>query len=111
MVLASEMVLNQSNKANEYLIQPFIHNSKKYYSSHDRFNIICIPDECPNQANPKRNISMVFGDFITLYKDINSYFNAVITCFFLDTAENVIDYIETIYNSLKKVEFGLTMGH
>jgi carnosine N-methyltransferase len=28
--------------------------------------------------------------------------DAVVTCFFIDTAKNIVDYLETIYKILKK---------
>lgn len=41
--------------------------------------------------------------------------NSVVTCFFLDTANNVIEYIETIYNIMKKgglwINFGPLLYH
>ena len=54
-------------------------------------------DSCPL-------LSMVAGDFAQVYShpSRDSTFDAVATCFFLDTAHNVLDYIKTIKHVLVK---------
>ncbi len=48
-------------------------------------------------------LSMVAGDFAEVYsrEDAAGSFDAVVTCFFLDTAHNVIEYMEVIKHVLK----------
>lgn len=43
--------------------------------------------------------SMAAGDFLEVYNDaeyVNSQ-DSVVTCFFIDCAHNIIDFIQTIY--------------
>lgn len=49
-------------------------------------------------------LSMVAGDFAQVYSHPSreSSFDAVATCFFLDTAHNVLDYVKTIKHVLVK---------
>ena len=62
---------------------------------------------------------MVAGDFAQVYshRSREGTFDAVATCFFLDTAHNVLDYIETIKHVLVKngkgvwVNFGPLLYH
>ena len=64
-------------------------------------------------------LSMVAGDFAQVYshRSREGTFDAVATCFFLDTAHNVLDYIETIKHVLVKngkgvwVNFGPLLYH
>ena len=71
----------------------------------------------PSQHYPL--LSMVAGDFAQVYSHRSSEgtFDAVATCFFLDTAHNVLDYIETIKHVLVKngkgvwVELGPLLYH
>ena len=44
---------------------------------------------------------MSAGDFLEVYKDAYGTWDCVATCFFLDTANNVLAYIEAISNLLK----------
>lgn len=52
---------------------------------------------------PHGHMSYTIADFLSLKHVISnqSLFDAVITCFFLDTASNVIEYIATVANLLK----------
>ena len=63
-----------------------------------------IPDLLPQQV-PGINglLSMVAGDFVEVYgqEGYSSTFDAVATCFFLDTAHNLFEYIDVIWNVLK----------
>lgn len=49
------------------------------------------------------SMSMSAADFLVLYNDKSSThtFDAVVTVFFIDTAPNLVRYIETIHNCLK----------
>lgn len=56
--------------------------------------------------------SMAAGDFVEIYSspDQVAKWDAVVTCFFLDTAPNVLAYLETIYRLLKPGGFWLNLG-
>lgn len=57
---------------------------------------------------------MTAGDFQEIYIEKDEW-NCVVTCFFIDTAHNVIDYIEKIWHILKSggkwINFGPLMYH
>lgn len=46
---------------------------------------------------------MCAGDFVEVYNEESqeSSWDAVVTCFFLDTAHNIVEYIEIISKVLK----------
>lgn len=63
------------------------------------------------------DMSMVAGEFILVYNN-SKYFNSfdsVLTCYFIDTAHNIIEYIDCIYNVLKIngiwINFGPLLYH
>ena len=60
---------------------------------------MCIPDMLPAPGL----LSMVAGDFAEVFSrpDQAETFDAVVTCFFLDTAHNIIEYMEVIRHALK----------
>lgn len=60
-----------------------------------------IPDVPTNVLPPNADFSYAAGDFLEIYADNPNYWDALVTCFFLDTANNIIEYIETIYSILK----------
>jgi carnosine N-methyltransferase len=43
---------------------------------------------------------MVAGDFLEVYKNQEGQWDSVVTCFFIDTASNIVQYVEQIYNLL-----------
>jgi carnosine N-methyltransferase len=53
---------------------------------------------------------MVAGEFISVYHDQLAQWNAVVTCFFLDTGNNILDYIEHIHKILRKGGVWLNLG-
>ena len=60
---------------------------------------VCVPDMLPAPGL----LSMVAGDFVEVYSrpDQAEAFHAVVTCFFLDTAHNIIEYMEVLRHVLK----------
>lgn len=52
---------------------------------------------------------MVAGDFLEVYTEPDSW-DCVATCFFIDTAHNVLDYLETIWKILKPGGVWINLG-
>lgn len=64
---------------------------------------IYIPDVSPSSFNfESHNFSICAGEFTEAYDDFYEYFDGILTCFFLDTAKNIISYIRTIAKIIKK---------
>ncbi len=36
------------------------------------------------------------GEFLQITKDTNGYYDCVVTCFFIDTAHNILEYFRRI---------------
>jgi hypothetical protein len=49
------------------------------------------------------SLSYTVGDFVSIYSSPRrrGYFDSIVTCFFLDTATNIYEYIATIRHALK----------
>ena len=61
-----------------------------------------MPDTSSVQDPPSKGLmSMCGGDFVEVYRDQAAVFDCVATCFFLDTAHNVIEYMQVIWHTLK----------
>lgn len=56
------------------------------------------------------SFSMVAGDFIEVYGNQREEWDCIITCFFLDTASNVLDYVDTIKTALKPGGIWINLG-
>ena len=118
MLLCSNFMFNNTTKENEYTIQPLIHSFSNIISEDIPFTKIMIPDVNLAEELSKTDtgeMSMVAGEFCRVYKDKNNFFDSIVTCYFIDTANNIIQYIETIHNILKIgglwINFGPLLYH
>ena len=118
MLLCSNYIFNNTTKENEFVIQPLIHSFSNIYNEEAPFKKVMIPDENLAEELSKTEtgeMSMVAGEFCRVYKEKINFFDSVVTCYFIDTANNIIEYIETIYNILKIgglwINFGPLLYH
>merc|ERR1712093_115769 len=56
------------------------------------------------------DFSMASGEFVEVYKDQIGEWDAVVTCFFLDTAKNVFLYIRTLASILRSGGAWVNLG-
>jgi carnosine N-methyltransferase len=113
MIICSNFILNSNLKKNEYQIQPLIHSFNCLKNENDPFQIFNFPDENINEIKSSKNfgkLNIIPGDFILSFKDKNNCYDGVITSFFLDTANNIIQFIEIIYNILNKGGIWVNIG-
>lgn len=104
MLLTSSFILNQLHTAQSTTIFPWIDNPNNVRKNGDMTRPVLIPDRTAIEIlgnNPRGDLSMCAGEFIEVYGKSPDSWDSVVTCFFLDTAVNVVDYIRTIYSILK----------
>ena len=64
-----------------------------------------------NNGNHNNSLSFTIGNFVSeYYMSQSNTFDAVVTCFFIDTATNLYDYIHIISNLLKKGGAWINVG-
>ncbi|KAL9028575.1 MAG: hypothetical protein Q9196_003079 [Gyalolechia fulgens] len=112
-LLASSWILNQTERARHYRLFPFATDFSNVLSRAHQLMMVEIPDVHPATALakplvlskicPGNRMNMTAGEFTELYSDerYKDTFDAVATVFFLDTAPNIIRYIQTVQNCLK----------
>ncbi|KAL0204968.1 hypothetical protein P9112_000275 [Eukaryota sp. TZLM1-RC] len=111
MILMSGFVLNRCEE-NQFSIYPFIHSLSNVKCNKDILSPVNIPDVDPSSfpmlpGPPKMQIGA--ADFVDAFKD-DEEFDGIATCWFLDTATNVIEYIEIIHKILKKDGLWVNIG-
>ena len=118
MLLCSNFIFNNTTKKDEFILQPFIHSFSNIFNEEDPFKKISIPDENLAEELSKTDtgeMSMVAGEFCHVYKEKINFFDGIVTCYFIDTANNIIEYIETIHNIVKIggiwINFGPLLYH
>ena len=119
-LLASNFILNNTKHANQYTIYPFAHTFTNVTSRENQLKRYTIPDVHPGEAFAERQakglpvggMQMSAGDFVLSYStpESNQTFDSVVTVFFIDTAPNLLRYIETVRNCLKTGGLWINIG-
>lgn len=106
-LLASSYILNNCRAAGQHTVYPWIHSFSNHLTRERHLQGYKIPDIHPattlaNAENPGA-MSMCAADFLCLYmdQDHEAIYDAVASVFFLDTAPNLIRYLQTIFHCLK----------
>lgn len=106
-LLASQYILNICPERNYHSLFPWIHSFSNHNSRSNHLRSVQIPDLHPGTTLggvvTAGEMSMSASDFLLLYgnEEQRDKFDAVATVFFLDTAPNIIRYIEAIRNCLR----------
>jgi carnosine N-methyltransferase len=121
MLMASALVLNETKHAHQFSVAPWALGSSNHVSRADQLRTVKIPDVHPatalaeqqaSQVPASERMSMSMGDFCVVYgrEDYAGVFDAVTTVFFIDTAPNLIRYIEAVANCLKPGGIWVNLG-
>ncbi|KAF0925252.1 hypothetical protein E2562_015966 [Oryza meyeriana var. granulata] len=112
MMICSSFILNHTQEANEWTIYPWIHGNCNSLSDNDQLRAVSFPDIHPSSSGITEGFSMCAGDFVEVYNEESqeSAWDAVVTCFFLDTAHNIVEYIEIISKVLKDGGVWINLG-
>jgi len=123
-LLASNYILNCTKSAGQHQLYPWALSFSNHLKRSSQLQAVAVPDVHPGSAlenatesresevHYSERMSMTAGDFCELYKqaDYDSSFDVVATCFFIDTAPNLINYIETIKHCLRPGGLWINLG-
>ncbi len=101
--LTSKFILNHTGQANEWSLHPWVFSFSNHLMRNSQLREVPVPDVRPAEFKSGGSIHMGIGDFCQLYRGsiYLDTFDAVTTVFFIDTAPNLITYIETVRHCLK----------
>ncbi|KAM5470764.1 putative carnosine N-methyltransferase [Microsporum audouinii] len=123
-LVTSSWVLNRTRRKEECAIYPFVLHFSNLRTREQQFKKVLVPDVHPGSAvrgyeeaeetaggtggrkETKKmtgTMSMTAADFLLLYNEESNReaFHAVATVFFIDTAPNLIRYIQTVHHCLR----------
>ena len=109
-LLASQYILNDCPMANNHTIFPWIHTFSNHRLRSNHLRSYPVPDIHPattlrdrSPDSPAGSMSMCAADFLCGYGDDQhaEAYDAVATVFFLDTAPNLVRYLEVIKHCLR----------
>ena len=123
-LLVSNWVLNYTQGAGAHPLHPWALSFSNHRRREHQLQKVAIPDVWPadeldktskateSEVHAYQRMSMSSGDFCVLYKEpqYEESFDAVTTCFFIDTAPNLIAYIETVRHCLRAGGVWINLG-
>lgn len=121
-LLASNWVLNFARHAKQFDLYPFVMDFSNLVNRESQMKMVKIPDVHPGtelgmasgkpESHSCGRMDMTAADFIVLYGDEKhkNMFDVVMTVFFIDTAPNVLRYIEVIRHCLKHGGIWINLG-
>uniref|UniRef100_S4RCY8 Carnosine N-methyltransferase n=1 Tax=Petromyzon marinus TaxID=7757 RepID=S4RCY8_PETMA len=110
MLFTSHYILNRCHEVDSVRLYPWVLQFSNTRRAWDRVRPVLVPDVDPSALPPGADFSMSAGDFLEVYSLDMDVWDCVATCFFLDTAHNVIAYIELIWKVLKPGGVWINMG-
>ncbi|KII66837.1 UPF0586 protein C9orf41 [Thelohanellus kitauei] len=109
MIMTAFGFLNNLYGKGPYDIYPWINEWGNNYMNSTILNPVTVPDTF---IEPGLKITMEVGNFLTCFRSENcESFDCIITCFFIDTAPNIIVFIEKIRYLLKNGGIWINLGH
>ncbi|DAZ98999.1 TPA: hypothetical protein N0F65_011254 [Lagenidium giganteum] len=115
MLFASNFILNWTTRPGEFEIHPWIHNPSNALSITDLLRPVVIPDKSPSELlgldkGNQPDFSMCAGEFLEAYAKEKECWDCIVTCFFIDAAPNVIEYIAAFERLLKPGGHWVNLG-
>ena len=119
---ASNWILNYTDVFEQHELHPFVLDFSNVISRVHQLKKVLVPDvhagselSSPNENSSlpvNERMGMTAGDFVVLYsnEDHVEKFDAVTTVYFMDTAPNIMSYIEAIRNCLKEGGLWVNLG-
>lgn len=115
-LLASSYILNHCRDENEHTLFPWIHSFSNHKSRSNHLKSVQVPHihagTTLGAVEDAGEMSMSASDFLFLYgnEEQRDTFDVVATVFFLDTAPNIIRYIEAVRNCLRRRGLLINVG-
>ncbi|KAK0544998.1 hypothetical protein OC846_003996 [Tilletia horrida] len=112
MLLASHFILNESHSLHEHIIYPHVHFASNWRTAANMLQPVSIPDVIPSDLPEGVDFSMVAGEFVEVYSrpGERERWQCVATSYFIDTAKNVVRYIEIINQLLQPGGYWINAG-
>ncbi|CAH8530168.1 unnamed protein product [Schistosoma turkestanicum] len=109
MLIPAFFILNTCKQMNEYKLYPWIGQFCNNMSREDQLTPVHFPDVCPTDLPANVQFSMAAGDFVEIYTEPNTW-DCIATVFFIDTAHNILNYLDTIWRILKPGGYWINFG-
>ena len=112
MLFASNFLLNKACTVDGYRIHPYIHEFCNNKARKDQLREVTFPDVDASSLPEDAKFSMAAGDFVDVYSNPEyvSSQDCVVTCFFIDCAHNILQFVQVIHRVLKQGGVWINLG-
>jgi carnosine N-methyltransferase len=107
MLMAGHFAMNHCTAPDAHTIFPYCDTTINVFSRFDQFRQASVPDvscydfmdAAEEEGREFGELSMVAGDFVDVFsqEDQRGAWDCVVTCFFIDTAKNILEYLEILH--------------
>jgi len=102
MIIASNLVLNAGISKDSLTIFPAVHARGNRLEAETALKSVSFPDAAPaEEPGLAGELSLAAGEFSEVYGNSKSEWDGIATCFFLDTAKNICQYIRLFAQLLR----------
>ncbi|KDR76864.1 hypothetical protein GALMADRAFT_95480 [Galerina marginata CBS 339.88] len=112
MLLTSYFILNKTTQVKQHTFYPYVHSFSNAPNKQSILQAISIPDVNPSDLPPGSDFSLVAGDFEDIFgnPDQEGAWEAILTCFFIDTAKNIVNYLRILHRILAPGGVWINLG-
>ncbi|EIN14663.1 N2227-domain-containing protein [Punctularia strigosozonata HHB-11173 SS5] len=116
MLLSSYFILNRTTSVDAHTIYPYVHSFSNVTDRASLLRSVSIPDVLPSALPEGSDFSLVAGDFEEVYGPDNpdesneGKWDAILTCFFIDTAKNIVNYLRVMHHILAPGGIWINIG-
>ena len=103
MLLGANLVLNCGIDAESLPLYPYVLSRASRKTSQSQFRRVQFPDVAVHETQLESGVemSMTAGEFVEAYRGDRGVWDGLTTCFFIDTAKNVLQYIRLFAQILR----------
>ena len=111
----ASFIMNHCSRVDNYRIYPWIHDLRNRIDTKAVTTPIPFPDIDPNEGRDMEEgfqFQMISGDFLKIDEENLEHecVDAIVTTFFIDTAPNILEYVDKIYQLLKPEGIWINFG-
>ena len=103
-ILAYRLLTNHTSSLHQHSLQPFVTKWTHQANPSSRYSTLTLPDHWPNKA-----VKLVESDFLDVFSQ-DGEFDAIVTLFFIDISENVVDFLSNIHRLLQPGGLWINLG-